>query len=132
MYCLDTNIVIAIFRGSDNSLKEKFDRLRSSGMNFAISSITLCELYRGAFLSLKREESLAQVNMFLESVNLLLQDKLSCLLFGQYYAELKKKGLLTQELDLMIGSICKANNLILITRNVKDFKNVPNLTVEKW
>lgn len=132
MYCLDTSTVIAVFRGKETALRAKIEQMQALGAHFAIATITLCELYQGAFLSSTREQGLAQINAFLESVTLLLQDKTSCLLFGQDYALLKEKGLQTQEIDLMIASICKANNSVLVTRNVKDFRNIPNLMVENW
>ncbi len=132
MYCLDTNSVIDIFRGRDPQLKAKIEQMRKLGINFAITTITLCELYKGAFLSSNKEHGLAQINAFLESVTLAAQGKPSCLLFGQDFVLLKSKGTQTEEIDLMIASICKANNYILVTRNVKDFKNIPDLVVNAW
>ncbi len=131
MYCLDTDIVIAFSR-SDNASKEKIEQLKRSGQDLAITSITLCELYRGAFLSLKTEESLGFINELLQRVTLLPQNRLSCLLYGEDFSKLKKKGTPTQVMDLMIASISKANNCILVTRNVKDFKNIPDLLVNGW
>lgn len=132
MYCLDTNLVIDIFRGKDPGLKSKIEYIKSLGAGFAITAITLCELYKGAFLSSNKEQSIAQVNAFLESVSLYTQNKLSCLLFGQDFALLKDKGMQTEEAGLMIASISKANNCILVTRNIKDFKNIPNIVVDNW
>ncbi len=131
MYCLDTDLVVAFFRKSPDAAS-KIQQLKASDGKLVITSITLCELYRGAFLSLKKDENLALVNNLLERAALLVQDKISCLLFGQDYAFLQKRGTQTQEMDLMIASICKANNVVLVTRNVRDFRNIPNLLVEKW
>ena len=78
------------------------------------------------------EKNLALVNAFLERVGLLSQSKLSCLLYGQDYAALKKNGIMTQQMDLLIASICKANNCALITRNTKDFRNIRDLVVNGW
>jgi predicted nucleic acid-binding protein len=41
-------------------------------------------------------------------------------------------GKQTQEFDLMIASIAKENNLIVITRNKKHFEDIPDLKVEEW
>ena len=98
----------------------------------AVASITLCELYKGACLSEHEEENIAAVNIFLGAVTILFQNTPSCILFGQDYAVLHRKGKPTQEKDLMIASICKANNCALITRNIKDFRNIPDLMVNAW
>jgi tRNA(fMet)-specific endonuclease VapC len=34
--------------------------------------------------------------------------------------------------DLLIASIARANKAILVTRNLKDFRQVPGLQVENW
>jgi tRNA(fMet)-specific endonuclease VapC len=34
--------------------------------------------------------------------------------------------------DLIIASIVLTNNGILVTHNVKEFKQVPNLRIEDW
>jgi tRNA(fMet)-specific endonuclease VapC len=34
--------------------------------------------------------------------------------------------------DLLIASIVLANEMTLLTRNTRDFRNVPNLSIEDW
>ncbi|MBI2575492.1 type II toxin-antitoxin system VapC family toxin [Candidatus Woesearchaeota archaeon] len=128
---MDTDLVISFLRGYADAVK-KVVQLQRSSADLSITSITLCELYRGAFLSSDKEKNLSLANQFIEGVTLLTQDKLSCLFFGQDYALLKNKGLQTGEMDLMIASICKAHDCVLVTRNIKDFRNIPNLMIEKW
>jgi tRNA(fMet)-specific endonuclease VapC len=131
MYCIDTNIAIDHLRG-DSSVTQRLKHLQDNGEEIAITSITLCELYKGAFISAQKEKNLEAIRIFLGAVQLLTENGKSCLAFGQDYGELKNKGKLTQESDLMMASICKANNFVLVTRNIKDFKNIPGLLVEKW
>lgn len=131
MYCLDTDIVVAFFRRNSEAA-DKLKQIKAVGADVAVTTLTLCELYRGAFLSSQRDYNLSIISELLETVTLLPQNEVSCLLFGQDYALLKKKGTLTQETDLMIASVCKANNRILVTRNIKDFKNIPELVVNSW
>jgi len=35
-------------------------------------------------------------------------------------------------MDLLIASISLANNFVLVTNNVKEFKRVKGLTLENW
>jgi hypothetical protein len=43
---------------------------------------------------------------------------------SKIYAELRKKGEIIEDPDLLIASICIANNLPLITHNKKHFKRL--------
>ena len=129
MYCLDTNIVIAIFR-DDKKLAKKISGIDPDDIFF--TDITLCELFRGAYKSQKKEESLKLVYDFMNNFKLLGLTKDSCEIFGKDFAELGKVGKPTQELDLIISSIAKENDLILVTRNKKDFENISGLKIETW
>jgi tRNA(fMet)-specific endonuclease VapC len=35
-------------------------------------------------------------------------------------------------MDLQIASICIANDILLLTRNSSDFRDLPGLRVENW
>lgn len=128
MYCLDTNTVIDIFRG-DRALKEKVEKASDAGI--FITSITLCELYKGAYLSKEAEKSLNEINTFLLYFDSLDLTRDACEIFGKEYSRLQKLGKNTEELDLIIASIAKANNLTLITRDQKHFENI-NIKKEIW
>ena len=129
MHCLDSDIVIAHFRG-DLSIK---GRLNSISMEeLFITPITLCELYRGVFLSGNMEKDKLLIERLLERVNVLNFDLNACEIFGKAYKVLKQSGKLTQDSDLMTASICLSNNMTLITRNKKHFENIKGLVVEIW
>ena len=115
MYCLDTNIVIDIFRG-DEKLKDKINDIRGSE-NIFISSITLCELYKGAFSFFKPEEKIKDID------NL-------CKEYGKIHSGLKKRGNLFNDFDLIIAAIVKSNDLTLITRD-NHFNNI-DINMEIW
>jgi len=52
--------------------------------------------------------------------------------YGIKYSELKKTGKLTQDFDLMIASICIANNKVLVTNTKKHFENIKGLKIAEW
>ncbi len=128
MYCLDTNIVIDLFRGEEDTIA-KIDTIRDKVI--FITTITLCELFKGAYQS-SRKRDLYVIKNFASSNEIITLCVDSCEIFGEVYLELKKKGKLIPEPDLMIASIAKQNNLTLITRDKNHFKNIPNLSLEIW
>lgn len=129
MFCLDTSIVIDIFRG-DSALKKKM--MQFQGQKFAITSITLCELFKSAWKSRDTEKAVQLITDFYKSVELLDFDAASANLFGLNSNVLEKKGSKIPEADLMIASLAMANNRILVTRDSRHFRKVPELNVEKW
>lgn len=129
MYCLDTSIIINFLRG-DNFIIGKVKELTEIG-DIYITPITLCELFKGIYLSSKSKQELEILDSFISSVFLLDFDKESCKEFGKEHAILKKIGKVTNEFDLMIACIAKKNNLILVTQDKKHFKDM-GVKVEVW
>lgn len=129
MYCLDTNIIVDILRGNE-TLRKKVQSISLSG-EISITPITLCELFRGAFNHINAQKKVEELQMFVSSLSLLEFNGAACRKFGETYRNLKKSGTLTSEFDLMIASIVKAHDLILITRDKKDFQHT-GVKLEIW
>jgi|SRR3989344_1934751 len=131
MYCLDSNIIIELFKGNQD-IKEHISDLQDSNKEIFINPIILSELYKGVYTTNKKEIILKFLEDFLREIIFLDFDKESCKLFGELYSNLVKKGKITQETDLMIATICIRNNITLITQNKKHFENISELNVEFW
>ena len=129
MYCFDTNVLVEILRGN-RELKEKVTKL-NSGVPIYITPISLCELFKGAFLHSKASEKVKQVDELVSLFEILDFDLDSCKIFGEIYQTLKVNGKLIPESDLMIAAITKANDLILITRDKEHFQNT-GVRIENW
>ena len=67
MYCIDTNIVIDIFRG-DLKLKNRLEFIQRLGIEVSITFLSVAELYKGVYLSARKDESLLLVEDFLKNV----------------------------------------------------------------
>lgn len=115
MYCFDTSIVVDILR-NDKRVVNKINSLVGDSDIF-ITSITLCELYKGAYGHANTQEKIKIIEEFLESVYMLDLDKKSSKCFGEFWQELRKKGNTINDFDVLIASIVKSENLILITRD---------------
>ena len=51
---------------------------------------------------------------------------------AKVFQNLKSNKIRIGTMDLKIASIAIANKAILVSRNLKDFEQVPNLTVQDW
>jgi tRNA(fMet)-specific endonuclease VapC len=48
------------------------------------------------------------------------------------FGDLRQQRIRIGTQDLKIASICLANDALLLSRNLVDFQQVPNLRVESW
>ena len=48
------------------------------------------------------------------------------------FTSLQRQRIRTGSMDLRIGAIALAHDALLISRNLHDFKRIPNLSVEDW
>ena len=52
--------------------------------------------------------------------------------YGKIRAHLERQGTPIGPLDMLIAGHARAEDLILVTNNVKEFNRVPGLKVENW
>jgi len=128
-YLLDTNICVYLLNG--NAL------LKSKVAEAGISSIAVCnsilaELYFGAYNSRKTAENLQRIERFKKELTVLSDSEESAILFGRIKAELKSKGFMIEDFDILIASIAFSNNCVLITNNDKHFSRIEGLQTDNW
>ncbi|MBD2772260.1 PIN domain-containing protein [Iningainema tapete] len=128
MYLLDTNICIALNNRNPQALAEFY--LKSS--ECYISTIVLAELYKGAYCSQKIEQNIKRINEFTSRIIVFDFDKNAAIEFGKIQAELRRMGKPTGEIDAFIAAVARSRQDILVTNNIRDFENIPNLQLENW
>jgi tRNA(fMet)-specific endonuclease VapC len=52
--------------------------------------------------------------------------------YGKIRAELEKKGVPIEPLDMLIASHAKSLDVILVTNNVREFERISGLKTENW
>lgn len=130
-FCLDTDVIIEFFRGNPKII-EKFKDVMESAETLSITRITLCELFRGAYLSKHPERESKRILSLLNSCRVLGLTLDACIKFGSISALLSKKGEIIGDADLLIGCIALSHNQTLVTNNLKHFQRIPDLKMENW
>lgn len=130
MYMLDTNTCIFVLKNRPEKVKKKFKAIK----NICISSVTYGELCFGiengdAHLRRQRWEQLEE---FTQKIIIDPWDEEAARHYGSIRALLKKAGKLIGNNDLLIGSHARSINAVLVTNNTKEFKRIPDLTLEDW
>ncbi len=115
MTIFDTNIVIDYLRGK----QQASEIMANKHSGIAITVITGYELLKG--YRTKKEET--TVNELLSRVRMYCMDNKSMRVSGSLCRELKSRGKLKNEADVLIAGIALANNETLITAD-SDFSEL--------
>ncbi len=129
-YLIDTNICIYIM---NNHPHEVFERFRNTGVGaIGISSITVSELYYGAYKSSRIKQNIKRVEEFLYPFEILPYDESASREYGKIRSYLEKKGQIVGPLDMLIAAHAISRNLAVITNNINEYKRIKTLQVENW
>ncbi|MDX9795754.1 MAG: type II toxin-antitoxin system VapC family toxin [Sulfurimonadaceae bacterium] len=129
MYLLDTNTVIYFFKGLGNISKNLF---AVSPKDIFIPSIVVYELEVGIAKSNDSQKREEQLKRLLSQINVIDFTQKEAIESAKIRANLEKKGTPIGAMDVLIAGCAKANNLILVTRNTKEFERVENLRMVDW
>jgi tRNA(fMet)-specific endonuclease VapC len=120
-YLLDTNIIVAL------TINEEVDVIRRAAEcdagDMVTSSIALAEVAFGTEQG--QPPTMEVLRAFLEEVPVLDFDYKAALA----YAQLPFKR---ASFDRLIAAHALSHELVVVTKNVKDFADVPGLKVENW
>src|SRR5438045_1160464 len=97
---LDTNIVVALFRGRPEILR-KVDTTEI----FVISNIVLGELYYGALNSIRKDDELDQIRNLMAKSRMLSCGFQTSWRYGEIKRDLRLKGRLIPENDIWIAAL---------------------------
>ena len=130
MYCLDTDVIIEFLRG-DKKIIDKIKTISKDAPLF-VTSLSLSELYKGAYLSSNKEKEIIKIKELLDYLELITLTEKTAEIFGRLYHSLLKSGKKTQEFDLLNASIALTYDLVFVSRNKKHYVNIPGLKLESW
>jgi len=101
--------------------------------DLSLSTITLAEIFYGIRKSnIKRKERIGKIESICAQLDIFSFDKTAADKYGTIRVYLERKGIPISEGDLQIASIAAANNLIVVTHNVKEFERISGLISEDW
>jgi tRNA(fMet)-specific endonuclease VapC len=129
-YILDTNIVTKILKGK-LSIKKRLLNLIIEGNEILINAITYYEIKRGLLDSNALKKLMIFNQLCREFGLIFLDDKLIFDEAAEIWTKLKKRGKLINDADILIASIAKTKNCILVS-NDTDFNRIQGLKVENW
>ncbi|MGL5836370.1 MAG: type II toxin-antitoxin system tRNA(fMet)-specific endonuclease VapC [Waterburya sp.] len=130
LYLLDTNVCIVYLKGKSSNVNQRLKSLKQN--NIAVCSVVKAELFYGSMRSNNPKKALQVQTEFLAQFISLPFDDRCALIYGKLRARLTTMGTPIGSNDLLIASIALANDVILVTHNVREFSRVKELKLEDW
>lgn len=137
LFLLDTNIVSEPTKTSPNT--KVLSNLNTQGPFSVICAPVWYELLKGVYTmpAGKRRDGIEDFALnYIQSFYPVLPYDVHCAaLQADIYARMQKNGTPVSQLDMQIAATALANNLIVVTRNTKDFEPIQkefSLCVENW
>ena len=127
---LDTSILIAFLRGEEDVVSkveaylEEFDML-------SLSIITYYEILRG-LKYIENEKKLRGFEELMDKSEIITLDREIIDRASEIYAELKRRGELIEDADILIAASCLVKGMVLVTDNEEHFRRIESLEMENW
>ena len=129
-YMLDTNICIYLIKQKSDKVIRHF-KAHSVG-DIGISSVTLAELRFGVEKSQQVEKNRMALNEFVLPLEIAGFDEKAAERYGKIRATLEKEGKPIGSMDMLIGAHALSLNVILVTNNTSEFKQIKQLDIQDW
>jgi tRNA(fMet)-specific endonuclease VapC len=137
LYVIDTDL-LSLYQRDHPQLSNRISLARANGIIIKTTVITVEEQYTGRLAQIRKAKTpevlisayvqlIATVSFFAE-----LEILPYNLVADNHFRQFRQMGIRIGTQDLRIASITLAHNGIVITRNRKDFEQVPGLEIEDW
>ena len=130
MAVLDTDILVGLLK-NDPEATGKIRMLQDSGDKITTTMVTAYELVKGAHVSSRADENLAKLYETLASLMILELSFGASDEAARIYRDLRDRGKMIGEFDILIAGTVKFNAETLVTRD-EHFKRIPALKTVSW
>jgi tRNA(fMet)-specific endonuclease VapC len=123
-HLLDSDWVADYLKGRDHAV-QIVASLYAAGL--AISIITYAEVYEGVYYGRERQRYERIYREFLRGVDVLGINRSVARRFAIVRGALRARGQMISQTDLLIAATALDHDLIMVTRNTRDFSRMPDL-----
>ena len=129
-FLLDTNHRIAPLNRIPAAVEQQ-RHLEVAGGRVCSATVSLGELYFGAFHSMHRLRNLRRLSRIRRQIVFLPFDERAAIEFGRTREETQSRGTPIPVADVMIAAIARSRRLRVLSHD-EHFRWVPRLSVEDW
>jgi tRNA(fMet)-specific endonuclease VapC len=129
-FLLDCNHLSVALR-KVSALRDRIHQERRKGHRFISCFPVLCELEAGIQQTPKPAENRRRLGQLLRHVRLWPIDADTARLYGEIFNELRQKGRVLSQVDMMLAALGRQHKLTVLTSD-RDFEALPDLHAENW
>ena len=129
-YTLDTNHIREALRINPQYI-QKHRRARNRDLPVLVNAISYYETRRG-LLYMNMRGKLGLFDKIVRQTGIVPLDKTALDIASEIHADLRRRGQLIEDADLLMAGIALAHDLTLLTANVRHFVRVESLRIENW
>lgn len=137
MYVIDTDS-LSLYQRNHPQVSAQIRLARQNSLILTTTVITVEEQYAGRLAQIRKAKTpelliaaydrLTTTFSLFSQMRILGYDKIA----DDYFRHFRQQGIRIGTQDLRIASITLAHNAIVVTRNRRDFEQVPALNIEDW
>jgi tRNA(fMet)-specific endonuclease VapC len=129
-FLLDTNhLGKAVASGS--VVRKKIAELRTRGDKLGTCVPVLCEIEAGIQQVSQRDAYRRNLEEVLRQVRIWPFDLGTARLYGEIHQDLRRRGRVLSQVDIMLAALARQMNLTLVTTD-RDFEALPEVTTANW
>ena len=129
IYCLDTNIIIAVIR---NQAKPIAKLKATEALEIKVSEVVRAELLFGCLKSNQPDKEQLKVEHVIGPFERLPFSDDAVEHYASIRDDLERDGKIIGPNDLLIAATARSAGAVMVTANKKEFSRVPGLVVEDW
>jgi tRNA(fMet)-specific endonuclease VapC len=127
---LDTDTCIYLMTARFPQIERRLQQCAPDAV--VLSSIVVSELRFGAAKSAHPDRNHTTLDVFLSAFEVLAYSNHAAGVYGEIRSYLRKNGSQIGSTDMFIAAYALANQLTLVTNNVREFSRIPHLNLENW
>ena len=129
-YTLNTNHIREVLRINPQYI-QKHRQARNRDLPVLVNAISYYETRRG-LLYMNMIGKLGLFDKIVRQTGIVPLDKTALDIAAELHVDLRGKGQLIEDTDLLMATIALAHDLTLLTANVRHFVRIESLRIENW
>ena len=129
-YVLDTNIVTAYLK-RNAMVRGRIRDAELAGQPVRLNTVSYYETKRG-LLAIDAPVQRAAFERLWRVLGIVMLDHAALDRAAELYAELRSRGQLIEDADLLSAAIALVHDMTLVTNNISHFNRIEGLRIEDW